>query len=414
MALKGNLRDFSPFDILELIHIKRKTGILFVTSSDDGPEETITLGFENGGLVLAESTVKRLEIQLGKVLVKSERLTKDALEEGLAIQKESLERLGLVLCREKFCSEEDISDAIHIQMKRIVFTLLRWEQGIFVFELQDSLEHFHEFVMPLAINRLLMEGAVILDEWPRIKKVIDSLDMVFRRLPLSKRIEVRPEYEPLDLEDEVDAHDEARRQGVTIILNEAEASVYHFIDGKMSVRDVLDQTIHSEFACCKVFCELIQKGLIESVSEPISDRSQQTKEEMADTTASKHAESDTPQEMEPIRWGIARALFQSTLPSAIVLGITISKAKAILLQGKTNPALWPDMILPILKNVTTLGNGKPVGAFEYITNNIGAALFWNLKSDYMLVVATALTGKTATARFRTHVATVVRSFIHRG
>ena len=43
MALEGTLKDFSPFDILELIDFKRKTGLLFVTSSEG---ETITLGFE--------------------------------------------------------------------------------------------------------------------------------------------------------------------------------------------------------------------------------------------------------------------------------------------------------------------------------------------------------------------------------
>lgn len=413
MALKGHLRDFSPFDILELIHIKRKTGILFITSSEDGPEETITLGFVDGGLVLAESTAKRLEVQLGKVLVKSGRLSKEALEAGLAIQKESLERLGLVLCREKFCSDQDISDAIHIQMKRIVFTLLRWEIGSFVFELQDSLEHFHEFVTPIMINRLLMEGAVIIDEWPRIKKVIPSLDMVFRRLPISKKIDISADTETIEFEGDSEATSgKSDRKGI-IKLNETEGAVYHSINGHTSVREVLNQSIYSEFACCKVFSELIQKGLIEEVSEALSSKSQEKHAEGENPVSTQSPKREPPPEMEPIRWGIARALFHGTLPSAIVLGITISNEKAILLQGKTNPALWPDMILPILKEVIPLGNGTPIGSFEYITNNVGVAFFWNLKSDYMLVVATTLTGKTATSRFRAQVATVVRSFIHR-
>ncbi|MBN4054655.1 DUF4388 domain-containing protein [Nitrospira defluvii] len=413
MALKGHLRDFSPFDILELIHIKRKTGILFVTSSDDGAEETITLGFVDGALVLAESTAKRLEVQLGKVLVKSGRLSKEALEEGLAIQEESLERLGLILCREKFCSEQDISEAIHVQIKRIVFTLLRWEIGTFVFELQDSLEHFHEFVTPIVINRILMEGAVIMDEWPRIKKVIHSLDIVFHRLPVLKKIVISTEPETFEFEGESEGTHRKGTQNESIKLNEEEGALYHLIDGKMSIRDVLDQTIHSEFAGCKVFFELIQKRLIEEVSETLSSESQRKNEEGAHPVASKTPEGNPPLEMEPIRWGIARALFHGALPSAIVLGITISDEKAILLQGKTNPALWPDIILPILKEVTTLNKGTPIGAYEYITDTTEVAFFWNLKSDYILVVATTLTGKTVTSRFRAQVATVVRSFIHR-
>ncbi len=411
MALKGSLKDFSAFDILELIHLKKKTGILFVTSSEDTlyefDKETIILGFDKGDLVLAESTAKKLEIQLGKVLVKSGRLTEANLEEGMAIQRESLERLGAILCREDFCSEADISDAIHVQMRRNVFTLLRWEQGSFALELQDSLQYFHEVVAPIKVNRLLMEAAVIMDEWPRIKESIHSLDMVFRCCTTSRPVEIATETESFEFEeDEAKITDPSDGQAA-IHLNAEEGSVYTLFDGNRSLREVINQTFLSEFVCCKVVYDLLKKELIEVVADgPYLQY-------RIIPTRRNHGDKASPQEAEPIRWSLARSLFQGSLPGAIVLGITLSNEKAIVLQGKTKPESWPRVVLPILKAVGIFSNGAPIGSLEYITQCAGLALFWNLNSDYMLVVATPLTGKTATSRFRAHVATVVGSFINR-
>lgn len=383
-----------------------------MTSTENGIDETITLGFDKGGLVMAESTTKRLEIQLGKVLVMTGRLTEEQREIGLALQKETLEHLGRILCREKFCTEQDISDAVHVQMKRLVFTLLHWEEGTYVFELQDALEFFYEFVTPLKITRLLMEGAVIMDEWPRIEQVIHSLDMVFRHRSISKRIELVTEDDSFDF----DGKDSSGKAADTIQVTAHEETVFQLIDGKRSIQEVLDQTILSEFACCKAFFELIQKGLIEMVSAPHPIESERTgglNTPASKTDKVKSEIEHASNQKKTGRWGVARALIQGKLPTALVLGMTLSDKKATLLQGKTDPALWGNLTLPLLDEIGPLRNGTPVGAFEYIENNIGLALFWHLPRDYMLVVSTTLIGKNAPALFRTHVATVARSIIRR-
>ena len=74
MALEGTLRDFSLADILQLIALQHKTGLLTVRS----PGDTVTLGFVDGQLVSAESSAQRLDTRLGTVLVKTRRLTPEA------------------------------------------------------------------------------------------------------------------------------------------------------------------------------------------------------------------------------------------------------------------------------------------------------------------------------------------------
>src|SRR5262249_43963536 len=67
MALHGTLEDFSLADIFQLVGIQRKTGILTLKNS----HETITIFFHNGMIIGADTSPKKLEDRLGKVLVKT-------------------------------------------------------------------------------------------------------------------------------------------------------------------------------------------------------------------------------------------------------------------------------------------------------------------------------------------------------
>jgi len=68
MALEGTIRDFGLPDIFQLIGLQRKTGLLTLTNEKD--DESVTVTFENGMVVMADSSARRLEDRLGNVLVK--------------------------------------------------------------------------------------------------------------------------------------------------------------------------------------------------------------------------------------------------------------------------------------------------------------------------------------------------------
>ena len=95
MALQGTIKDFGLPDIFQLIGLQRKTGIL--TLSNDRDKETVTVTFENGMVVMADSSGRRLEDRLGNVLVKQGKLSRERLEEALGVQKQTLQRLGHIL-----------------------------------------------------------------------------------------------------------------------------------------------------------------------------------------------------------------------------------------------------------------------------------------------------------------------------
>jgi len=52
MALKGNLRDFSITQLLNLIHIAAKTGALFI----EGQSENVAIYFRDGKISFAQNS----------------------------------------------------------------------------------------------------------------------------------------------------------------------------------------------------------------------------------------------------------------------------------------------------------------------------------------------------------------------
>lgn len=265
MALEGTLRDFSLADILQLISLQGKTGLLALKSPDD----TVTLGFSEGKLVSAESSAKRMDTRLGTVLVKTQRLSGESLQKALEIQGQTLQRLGFILLRNGFCSAEDLRDGLDIQIRKITYGLFRWTDGDYVFDQQDRIDYDHEFVSPISVESLLMEGARMMDEWPIIEKVVRSMDQVYQRVAVAQPV-VAAESE--DAEDDVgestferrakekhDKHDEPIR------ISPAEWAVYELVDGGRSVGDIVERTFLSEFEGCKAFYDLVSRGLIEEV-----------------------------------------------------------------------------------------------------------------------------------------------------
>ncbi len=259
MALEGTLRDFSLADILQLIALQHKTGVLNVKS----PADMVTLGFADGMLVSAESTAQRLDTRLGTVLVKTRRLHPDALARALELQAQTLQRLGHILLKNGFCSPQDLKDGLDIQIRRIAYGLFRWSDGDYVFEQTDHVDYDQDSTTPLAVERLLMEGARMIDEWPIIEKVVRSLDLVYQKVPVSQPV-IPAEDEEVEDVGESTLERRAREKRLDPIrISKNEWAVYELIDGVRNVADINELTFLSEFDGCKAFYDLTSRGLIE-------------------------------------------------------------------------------------------------------------------------------------------------------
>src|SRR5512134_3954215 len=188
MALEGTIRDFGLPDIFQLIGLQRKTGLLTLTNEKGG--ESVTVTFENGMVVMADSSARRLEDRLGNVLVKQGRLSRERLEEALGLQKQTLQRLGHVLVGSGAMTGKELRDALQIQISQIVFRVFRWRDGAYQFSPSDTVDYDRENFAPMSTDFILMEGIRMVDEWPIIEKKIPSFAMVFRPVVDPALIEV--------------------------------------------------------------------------------------------------------------------------------------------------------------------------------------------------------------------------------
>src|SRR5262245_44205581 len=251
MALEGTIKDFGLPDIFQLIGLQRKTGILTLTSET----ESITVTFENGMVVMADSSSKRLEDRIGNVLVKQGKLGPDRLEAAPDVQKTTLQRLGHILTTNSYITSKDLKEALQTQVSQIVFRVFRWRDGHYNFNATDSVDFDRENFNPMSADFILMEGIRMVDEWPIIEKKIPSMDIVFRTVVDPSMIEVGGS--PGD-------GGEAKRGASAsskIRLSAEEERIYRKVDGARTVQGVIDATGLGEFDVCRTLYDLLNRNI---------------------------------------------------------------------------------------------------------------------------------------------------------
>ena len=164
MSLVGNIEDLGLGDILQIVSLSRKSGVLFLTSNDREGK----LVFKDGQVVRAFST--DIGEDLEKLILASGLVDKTQLEEAMAAAEGGV--LDKVLI-EKFGVEQDSLDEIRKdQIGRSAYTLFGWKSGNFNFDLRDVDEYMLEsdfFVYPHGMNPqfIAMEGTRLQDEMLR-------------------------------------------------------------------------------------------------------------------------------------------------------------------------------------------------------------------------------------------------------
>jgi hypothetical protein len=250
MALQGSIKDFGLPDIFQLIGLQRKTGILTLTQA----EETVTVTFENGMVVNADTSAKRLEDRLGNLLVKQGKLSADKLEEVLQKQKATLQRLGHILTANNYISQKDLQTALQVQVSQNVFKLFRWKVGDYHFEPADKVEFDRANVQPMSADFILMEGIRMVDEWPIIEKKIPSVDIVFKPAVDASMIEVAS--------DDNGFSESKKAASNKIKLSGDEARVFKRVDGQRTVQGIIDASGMGDFDVCKALYDLLSRDII--------------------------------------------------------------------------------------------------------------------------------------------------------
>lgn len=262
MALEGTLKDFGLADILQLIGIQRKTGVLTVENDDD----SVVVKFLEGQVVGADTRKRNLEDLLGAVLVRTGRITQAQLEESLRIQRGTLQRLGYILVKSGFVSEGELQEALRVQVTQIVYRLFRWRTGRYHFAPSDHVEYDQEHFVPVRAETILMEGARMVDEWPIIERRIRSGSIVLRKTAASAALET-PVRSIVDADIDLGFQPDVGAGGADgeIRLSQDAREVLRLVDGRSTVQDIAERCPLGEFDSYRLLYELLNRNLVEEV-----------------------------------------------------------------------------------------------------------------------------------------------------
>lgn len=278
MALEGTLRDFSLVDIFQLIGLQKKTGVL--TLRNDSEEARIL--FENGLVVAADTNHQKLENRLGRVLVKTNRISQAELDQALVVQGKTLQRLGQVLIQKGFIKREDLAESLQIQVSQVIYRLFRWIDGEYHFKPESHIEYDSENFTPLSSESVLMEGVRMLDEWPLIERVIPTFSIVVERsdrgrdirLNIDKRLSFdssRNDSFNTLLQDVMNESPEKEVEDPKFDLSYGEERILKLIEGPTVVSDLIDRSGMNEFETCRHLYDLMEKKLVRRVLEDSVD-----------------------------------------------------------------------------------------------------------------------------------------------
>lgn len=171
MALRGNLRDFTVTQLLNLINLAHKTGTLVI----DGPGESARISFRIGKLAYAQ--IGQEDTRLASVLHRANKLTIGQLR---AIQTRAMQisdkELGLLLINAGYLTQDDILNSLQSYFTDVVRRLFTWVEGSFRFE-NEILPPDDRITVRLDLENLIIEGARQLREWEQLQDEIPSLEM---------------------------------------------------------------------------------------------------------------------------------------------------------------------------------------------------------------------------------------------
>ena len=175
MALKGNLRDFTITQLLNLINLARKTGTLVI----EGPTETARVAFREGKLSFAQYGVE--DTGLASILHRSNKISQSQfriLKERTAQMTDK--ELGLLLINAGYLNQEDILGSLQTYFVDVVRRLFTWVEGFFRFEQEMAFPGDGKITVKVDLENLIIEGSRQLREWEQLQEEIPSLEMALR------------------------------------------------------------------------------------------------------------------------------------------------------------------------------------------------------------------------------------------
>jgi hypothetical protein len=160
MSLVGSLEDLGLGDILQIVHLSGKSGVLALRSAI-GEGQIV---FERG--LMRSATTRDLPHDLRELLVRSRKLDADAVAEAVREARRKQAPLARVIVERGLLSAEALEDLRAQNASDAVLEMFRWREGEFSFEVGECDAAASELTLAQGMNPqfLALEGTRQRDE----------------------------------------------------------------------------------------------------------------------------------------------------------------------------------------------------------------------------------------------------------
>lgn len=237
--LEGNLSRFEVPDLLNLLSMGRRTGVLVL----ERPSQETKVFLRDGRPVYATSTSD--ELRLGNLLVRLGKLNAEAVRDALVRRGGSGYRLGQLLLADRLLSEDELASVLKVQVSQVIFETLDWRAGGFTFFDRVS-PPAAAVTLEMDLQNLIMEGVRRIDARNRLGEVFSDLSMVVESVVNPERV----------------------KQSVT--LTREEWQVYFLIDGRRSLGEICRLVGNSdELATLQILYHLVSARFVAVSPAPL-------------------------------------------------------------------------------------------------------------------------------------------------
>jgi hypothetical protein len=235
MALKGNLRDFSITQLLNLINLAKKSGALYIEGSSDIAQ----VFFRDGKMTYAQ--IGQQEKDLLHLMIDAKKISNVQYNLLIARTKNYNDKeTGLFLVNSGYVSQGETFQVLEDYLSSIMRTLFTWTDGYFHFE-QSELPPEDKIPARLSLESLIVEGAHKTQELEDLRAEIPSLEMALKFVD-------RPG---------IDIH--------RVKLNSDEWRVISFVNPKNTIQQIAVATKMDNLEIRKNVYALLQAGLVEII-----------------------------------------------------------------------------------------------------------------------------------------------------
>ncbi len=242
VALKGNLDDFGIAEIFQLIGHQRKTGMLEIASHSGAKR----VAFDAGGLIYAVPVGAGEHAGLGDFLVRCGFVEQSVIEEKMIESRVSARSLPDLLIADGLVEAEDIDAVTDLMTREVLFELMGMSGGSFEF-LAGPVPQDYSPEKLMVAEQILMDGMRMQDEWQTFSNQLPGEGDVVEIL--------------VSVDDYCDRLEDGGQGGSDQVRR-----VSDFVNGKNSVREIIDLSRLGTFTAGRILADLRRAGLIDGVS----------------------------------------------------------------------------------------------------------------------------------------------------